>query len=44
MALGLNVNNLFDKNYYIPAYNALTGNNYGDPRNLMFSVKHTPRF
>ncbi|WP_278248827.1 TonB-dependent receptor [Phytopseudomonas daroniae] len=43
--LALNLNNLFDKRYYIPSYSDPGGNNiYGDPRNLMFSVKYTPQF
>ncbi|MGY2259485.1 TonB-dependent siderophore receptor [Pseudomonas sp. SDO55104_S430] len=45
IALALNANNLFDKHYYTAAYNQLNGNNnYGDPRNVMFSVKYTPTF
>ncbi|MGR4974677.1 TonB-dependent siderophore receptor [Pseudomonas sp. LARHCG127] len=45
IALALNANNLFDKTYITPAYNQLDGNNnFGDPRNLMFSVKYTPEF
>jgi outer-membrane receptor for ferric coprogen and ferric-rhodotorulic acid len=43
--LALNANNLFDKTYIAPAYNQLNGNNnFGDPRNLMFTVKYTPQF
>jgi outer membrane receptor for ferric coprogen and ferric-rhodotorulic acid len=43
--LALNANNLFDKHYYTAGYNQLNGNNYfGDPRNVMFSVKYTPTF
>ena len=43
--LALNANNLFDKTYITPAYNQLNGNNnFGDPRNLMFTVKYTPQF
>ncbi|WP_024619339.1 TonB-dependent siderophore receptor [Pseudomonas kilonensis] len=45
IALALNANNLFDKTYITSAYNQLDGNNnFGDPRNLMFSVKYTPAF
>ncbi|MBC3349045.1 TonB-dependent siderophore receptor [Pseudomonas sp. SWRI196] len=45
IALAVNANNLFDKTYITPAYNQLDGNNnFGDPRNLMFSVKYTPQF
>ena len=44
LSLALNVYNVFDKRYYIPAFNETNGNNnYGDPRNLMFTVKYTPR-
>ena len=33
------------KTYITPAYNQLNGNNnFGDPRNLMFTVKYTPQF
>ena len=43
--LAVNANNLFDKTYITSAYNQLNGNNnFGDPRNLMFSVKYTPQF
>ncbi|MFJ4375238.1 TonB-dependent siderophore receptor [Pseudomonas japonica] len=45
VALAVNANNLFDKHYYTAGYNQLDGNNnFGDPRNLMFSVKYTPVF
>jgi outer membrane receptor for ferric coprogen and ferric-rhodotorulic acid len=41
--LAVNANNLFDKRYYLPGFAAADGaNNFGDPRNLMFSVKYTP--
>ncbi|WP_300745528.1 TonB-dependent siderophore receptor [Pseudomonas sp.] len=40
-----NLNNMFDKKYYIPAYNANWGSNYyGDPRNVMFTMTYTPQF
>ncbi len=43
--LAVNANNLFDKRYYLPGFAAADGaNNFGDPRNLMFSVKYTPEF
>ncbi|WGK88448.1 TonB-dependent siderophore receptor [Pseudomonas migulae] len=43
--LAMNANNLFDKTYYTAAYNQINGNNnYGEPRNVMFSVKYTPEF
>lgn len=45
VGLAVNFNNLFDKRYYIPTYGEPGGNNmYGDPRNMMFSVKYTPEF
>ncbi|SDY60546.1 MULTISPECIES: TonB-dependent receptor [unclassified Pseudomonas] len=45
IALAVNANNLFDKTYLTSAYNQLDGNNnFGDPRNLMFTVKYTPQF
>ncbi|WP_053147492.1 TonB-dependent receptor [Pseudomonas sp. Pf153] len=43
--LAVNFNNLFDKTYIAPGYNELNGNNnFGDPRNMMFTVKYTPQF
>lgn len=43
--LALNANNLFDKRYYQPGFAAGDGaNNFGDPRNLMLTVKYTPEF
>jgi iron complex outermembrane receptor protein/outer membrane receptor for ferric coprogen and ferric-rhodotorulic acid len=43
VTLALNVNNLSDKRYYIPSYNGTDGSNYyGDPRNVMFTVRYTP--
>lgn len=45
VSLALNGKNLFDKRYYVAAYNQLSGNNnFGEPRNFMFSVKYTPQF
>jgi outer membrane receptor for ferric coprogen and ferric-rhodotorulic acid len=45
IGVAMNLNNVFDKKYYIPAYNDVDGGNYyGDPRNVMFSVKYTPQF
>lgn len=45
IGLAVNFNNLFDKVYYIPSYTAVASNNYyGDPRNVMFTVKYTPQF
>ncbi|VVO30226.1 TonB-dependent siderophore receptor [Pseudomonas fluorescens] len=45
IGLALNANNLFDKHYFTAGYDQLNGNNnFGDPRNVMFSVKYTPTF
>jgi outer membrane receptor for ferric coprogen and ferric-rhodotorulic acid len=45
IGLALNANNLFDKHYYTAGYSQTNGNNnFGDPRNVMFSVKYTPTF
>lgn len=45
VTVAANLNNVFDKKYYIPAYNAVWGSNYyGDPRNVMFSVTYKPQF
>ncbi|MCV2217627.1 TonB-dependent siderophore receptor [Thauera sp. Sel9] len=44
VGLALNLNNVFDKRYWIPAYAQQDGNNdYGEPRNVMFTLKYTPR-
>lgn len=45
VTLAVNLNNVFDKKYFIPSYAQLVGNNYyGDPRNMMFSVTYKPQF
>ena len=45
ITVAANLNNLLDKTYYRSAYNTIDYNNYyGDPRNVMFSVKYTPQF
>jgi iron complex outermembrane receptor protein/outer membrane receptor for ferric coprogen and ferric-rhodotorulic acid len=45
LTVALNVNNLFDKKYYIPSYNAATSNNhYGEPRNIMLTFRYAPKF
>lgn len=45
IGLAVNANNLFDKKYIAAGYNQISGNNhFGDPRNLMFTVKYTPQF
>jgi iron complex outermembrane receptor protein/outer membrane receptor for ferric coprogen and ferric-rhodotorulic acid len=45
LTVALNVNNLFDKKYYIPSYNSATSNNhYGDPRNIMLTFQYAPKF
>jgi len=44
VSVALNVNNLSDKRYYIPSYNGTDGSNYyGDPRNVMLTVRYTPK-
>ncbi|MBB3117114.1 TonB-dependent siderophore receptor [Pseudoduganella violacea] len=44
VSLALNVNNVFDKRYYIPAYSTTASNNhYGEPRSAMLTLKYTPR-
>lgn len=44
VSVAVNLNNAFDKRYYIPSYNGTDGSNYyGDPRNLMFTLKYTPK-
>lgn len=35
----LNVNNLFDRRYYTGLFSPQWNNRYGEPRNLMFTVK-----
>ncbi|MGC5700733.1 TonB-dependent siderophore receptor [Pseudomonas sp. NFXW11] len=45
VTLAVNLNNVFDKKYFISSYSQVTGNNYyGDPRNFMFSVTYKPQF
>ena len=45
LSLAVNVNNLFDKRYVIPSYNDTGGNNhFGDPRNVQFTLKYTPKW
>lgn len=39
VSLGLNLNNVFDKIYYARINTARSGNYYGEPRNLMFTVR-----
>lgn len=42
--LALNLNNVFDKRYWTPGYAEKNGNNtYGDPRNLMITLRYAPR-
>ncbi|WP_219219659.1 TonB-dependent siderophore receptor [Variovorax boronicumulans] len=44
VSVAVNLNNVFDKRYYIPSYNGTDGSNYyGDPRNVMFTLKYTPK-
>ncbi|WP_454254057.1 TonB-dependent siderophore receptor [Pseudomonas sp. Marseille-Q8238] len=37
-----NLNNVFDKRYYQNISNSWGANSFGDPRNVMFSVRYTP--
>jgi len=41
--LAVNVNNVFDKRYVLPGYVGYTGATYGEPRNVMVTLKYTPR-
>jgi len=41
--LAVNVNNVFDKRYVLPGYVGYTGASYGEPRNVMVTLKYTPR-
>jgi len=41
--LALNVNNVFDKRYVLPGYVGYTGASYGEPRNVMLTLKYTPK-
>jgi len=44
LSIGLNVNNVFDKKYYVPSYNTLNSNNYyGQPRNVMLTFRYAPK-
>ncbi len=44
-SIAVNINNVFNKRYYIASYNGIDGSNYyGDPRNVMFTLKYTPKF
>ncbi|SEJ73970.1 TonB-dependent siderophore receptor [Achromobacter sp. NFACC18-2] len=44
LSFGLNVNSVFDKKYYVPSYNTLGSNNYyGEPRNVMLTVRYAPK-
>jgi len=43
VSLALNLNNVFDKRYWIPGFNEQNGNNdYGDPRNVMLTLTYRP--
>lgn len=40
ISLAANLNNIFDKTYYIPSYSSTNGNNfYGDPRNFAVTLR-----
>ncbi|CAN7317564.1 TonB-dependent siderophore receptor [Pseudorhodoferax sp. LjRoot39] len=41
--LAVNVNNLLDKRYWLPGFVGYSGFDFGDPRNVMFTLKYTPR-
>lgn len=42
--VAVNLNNAFEKCYDIPCYKGMDGSNYyGDPRDLMFTLKHRPK-
>lgn len=41
--LAVNVNNLFDRRYLLPGFIGYTGGSYGDPRNVMLTLKYTPK-
>ena len=41
--IAMNLNNIADKRYIVPGYTGYTGANYGDPRNIMLTLKYTPR-
>ncbi len=41
--VAVNVNNVFDKRYVLPGYVGYTGASYGEPRNVMVTVKYTPK-
>ncbi|CAN5587166.1 TonB-dependent receptor [soil metagenome] len=44
VSFAVNVENLFDKRYYVPSYNDVDANNYyGKPRSVLFTVKYTPK-
>ncbi|WP_159916312.1 TonB-dependent receptor [Pantoea sp. 18069] len=40
--VAVNVNNVFDKRYVLPGYVGYTGSTYGEPRNVMLTLKYTP--
>lgn len=42
--IAMNLNNIADKRYIVPGYTGYTGTTYGDPRNIMLTLKYTPRF
>jgi iron complex outermembrane receptor protein/outer membrane receptor for ferric coprogen and ferric-rhodotorulic acid len=44
LSFAVNLNNVFDKKYYVPSYNTVSGNNYyGEPRNVMLTVRYAPK-
>ncbi|WP_442107634.1 TonB-dependent siderophore receptor [Pseudomonas sp. NUPR-001] len=42
--LQANLNNVFDKRYYQNISNSWGANSFGEPRNLMFTVRYSPAF
>jgi outer membrane receptor for ferric coprogen and ferric-rhodotorulic acid len=45
VSVALNLNNVFNKRYWIPGFAQQDGNNdYGDPRNVMLTLTYAPKF
>lgn len=43
LGLAMNLNNVFDKHYVQPGFIGYVGATYGDPRNVMFTLKYQPK-
>ncbi|WP_326533867.1 TonB-dependent siderophore receptor [Pseudorhodoferax sp.] len=41
--LSMSLNNVFDKHYVQPGFIGYVGATYGDPRNVMFTLKYSPK-